>query len=60
MTRKSLNLQGEDSIVLWGEFSFHGLGLLFPLRVTANQSRIVLSNQFHSMMGRFFSPCLGH
>lgn len=59
MTSKSLNLQGEDSIVLWGDLAFT-VQVYFSHWVTANQSRIVLSTQFHSVMGHFFSPSLGH
>lgn len=59
MTSKSLNLQGEDSIVLWGDLA-STVQVYFSHRVTANQSRIVLSTQFHSVMGHFFSPSLGH
>lgn len=58
MTRKSLNLQGEDSIVLWGDLA-STVRVYFSHWVTA-QSRIVLSTQFHSVMGHFFSPSLGH
>lgn len=59
MTSKSLNLQGEDSIVLWGDLA-STVRVYFSHWVTANQSRIVLSTQFHSVMGHFFSPSLGH
>lgn len=59
MTSKSLNLQGEDSIVLWGDLA-STVWVYFSHWVTANQSRIVLSTQFHSVMGHFFSPSLGH
>ena len=44
------------SVMLWGTFCWHGLGPLVPLegRVTANQYKVVVSDQLYPMMKHFY------
>lgn len=44
------------SIILWGEFSCHGLGQLVPLqgRVTANQYKVISSDHLYPMIKYFY------
>ena len=44
------------SVMLWGVFSWHGLGPRVPIegRLSANQCKVFLSNQFYPVIKPYY------